>query len=255
MALDLALSAPVAQDEFPFHPPDSVLRPLLLHQWSELSLVHWRYPPEEVAQLLPEKMKVDLFDGHAWIGLVPFHCTIRPAGLPRVPWLSSFPEMNVRTYVRGPDGEPAVWFITLDAARLPAALLARAAYGLAYYWSRLRFARVGDVATYEARRGGRRRKTARASIALGIGDRILPAETDPLERWLTNRWRFFCSSPLGLATGLVAHEPWPLRRAELLHCDAGLVGACGLPEPSGEPPIVHYGGDVNVRMSRPYLVP
>ena len=56
---------------------------------------------------------------------MPFHCTIQPPKIPRIPWVSSFEEMNVRTYVRGPDGVPGVWFITLDAARLGAVLFAR----------------------------------------------------------------------------------------------------------------------------------
>lgn len=236
----------------PFEPPDPVRRPLLLHRWSDLSLLHWSYQPDEVAALLPDGLEPDVFDGSAWVGLVPFHCTIRPAGSPRVPWLSSFPEMNVRTYVRGPDGDHAVWFISLDAGRLPAVLLARAGYGLAYYWSRLAFNRVGDLVTYEARRG-RSMRGATASIALLLEDPVPPHDTDPLERWLTNRWRFFCSSPLGLATGRVAHPSWPLRRAHLLHCEAGLVSACGLPPPSGEP-LVLFGGTVDVRMSRPHLV-
>ena len=240
-------------DAFPFDPPVPVSRPLLLHEWSDLSLVHWRYPPSQVAELLPQGLEVDTFDASAWIGLVPFHCTIRPRGFPRVPWLSSFPEMNVRTYVRGPDGEPAVWFITLDAARLAPVLLARAFYGLDYRWAKMAFTRVGDVATYRARRRWPGNRGAEGSLAIEIGDPYDRESIGELDRWLTNRWRFFCSTPLGLATGWVAHEPWPLSHARLLHCDPGLISASGLDEPVGES-VAHFGGSVTVRMTRPYLV-
>ena len=240
-------------DGFPFDPPDPVARPLLIHEWSELSLVHWRYPAAEVQRLLPDGVEVDTYDGSAWVGLVPFHCTIRPPGVPRVPWASSFPEINVRTYVRGPDGEPAVWFITLEAARLGAVLIARAVYGLKYFWAKMSFGRVGDIVTYRARRRWPGLRGAAGSLAIAIGESYERDEIGELDRWLTNRWRFYCSTPLGLATGWVAHDPWPLRRARVLHCDPGLVQACGLSAPRGEP-LVHYGGRVDVRMTRPYLV-
>ncbi len=242
-----------ARDRFPFEAPDPVVRPLLIHEWSELALVHWRYPPAEVQRLLPPGLEVDTFDGSAWIGLVPFHCTIRPRAVPRVPWLSSFAEMNVRTYVQGPNGEPAVWFISLEAQRLGAVLIARAFYGLRYYWAKMAFARVGDVATYQSRRRWPGRRGASGSLAIQVGDEIDRADVTELEAWFTNRWRFYCSTPLGLATGFVAHDPWPLRRARLLHCDSALVAACGLDQPKGRP-LVHHGGRVDVRMSRPYLV-
>lgn len=240
--------------EFPFDPPDPVARPLLIHEWSDLALVHWRYPAAEVQRLLPEGLTVDTFDGSAWVGMVPFHCTIRPAGVPRVPWVSSFPEMNVRTYVRGPEGEPAVWFISLEAARLNAVLIARAIYGLRYFWAKMAFSRVGAVATYVSRRRWPRPRGSTGTLAIEIGEEIEPDQTTELERWLTNRWRFYCASPLGLATGLVAHQPWPLRRAEVLHCDPGLVGACGLSAPKGEP-VGLFGGRVDVRMTRPHVLP
>lgn len=249
----IELPTRAATGEFPFEAPDPVPRPLLIHEWSELALVHWRYPAAEVQRLLPEGVEVDTFDGSAWVGLVPFHCTIRPHGLPRVPWVSSFPEMNVRTYVRGPNGEPAVWFITLEAARLSAVLIARALYGLRYFWGKMAFTRVGPVASYSARRRWPGARGSTGSVAIEIGEPVSPDDASELDRWLTNRWRFYCSSPLGLATGLVAHQPWPLHRARLLHCDPGLVSACGLSAPKGEA-IAHYGGRVDVRMTRPYLV-
>ena len=239
--------------ELPSRPPDPVARPLLQHRWSELCLVHWRFPPEEVQALLPPGLMVDIFDGSAWVGLVPFHCTIRPRGTPRVPWACSFPEMNVRTYVRGPNGERGIWFISLEAARLGAVLIARSIYGLDYFWSKMAFSRVGNIATYEARRRWPGERGSYGSLAIAIGDALAPEDLGDIDRWVTNRWLFYCASPVGLVSGLVAHDPWPLRRARLLHCDPSLVTACGLSEPAGIP-MVHYGGEVDVRMTRPYLV-
>jgi uncharacterized protein len=208
----------------------------------------------DVRRLLPDSVSVDLFDGKAWVGLVPFHCTIRPRGVPRVPWMSSFEEMNVRTYVRGPDGVPGVWFITLDAARLGAVLLARLTYGLRYFWSKMNFSRVGDIVTYSSRRRWPKPATARGTIALQVGERIRGNEMSPLDDFLTGRWSFYGCLAGHLYRGQIEHEPWELKRAQLLHCDPGLIEACGLPAPAGAA-YVHHSKGVEVRMTGPRILP
>ena len=51
-----------------------------------------------------------------WIGVVPFRMTnVAPRGVPSLPWISAFPEQNVRTYVRV-DHRPGVFFFSLDEA-------------------------------------------------------------------------------------------------------------------------------------------
>ena len=236
--------------EYPINPPNAVVRPALMHTWSELSFVHWPYDPAAIQTLLPDGLTVDVKDGLAWVGLVPFHCTIRPPGTPRIPWASSFEEMNVRTYVRGPDGVPGVWFITLDAARLGAVLIARATYGLRYFWSKMVFTRVGDVVTYSSRRRWPARSNVVGTIALEVGTPLRPEEVTPLEAFFTDRWSFYGCLAGRLYRGEVEHAPWELDRAHLLHCDTGLVTACGLPQPDGNP-VAHHSKAVEVRMSGP----
>ena len=60
-------------------------------------------------------LELEVRDGHAWVGITPFvirACRFR--GLPVVPILSGFPELNLRTYVRAA-GKPGIWFFSLDA--------------------------------------------------------------------------------------------------------------------------------------------
>jgi uncharacterized protein len=241
------------RSHYPAVAPVPVRRPALLHTWSELSFVHWPYDPAAIEPLLPDSVALDVFDGVAWVGLVPFHCTIRPPGTPRVPWVSSFEEMNVRTYVRGPDGVPGVWFITLDAARLGAVLIARSTYRLNYFWSKMAFARVGDVAAYSSRRRWPKSAKAVGTLALEVGLPVGPDEITPLDAFLTGRWSFYGRFGRRLYRGQIEHEPWQLERARLLHCDPGLVSACGLAVPEGQP-IVHHSRPVEVRMSAPKLL-
>jgi uncharacterized protein YqjF (DUF2071 family) len=108
----------------------------MFQSWRWLTFLHWRYEPGEIRRLLPKGLELDTFDGSAWVALTPFLLSgLRPPFVPALPWISHFPEMNVRTYVRGPAGEPGIWFFTLEADRLAAVVGARLGYGLPYRWA------------------------------------------------------------------------------------------------------------------------
>ena len=121
-----------------------VERAIMVHRWEHLSFIHWPIEARDVAPLLPPEIEPDTFDGAAWVGVIPFRCRIRLPGTPFMPWISSFDEVNVRTYVRGSEG-PGIWFFSLDAARLAAVLVARAMYRIPYVWSRMRTDRKSVV--------------------------------------------------------------------------------------------------------------
>jgi uncharacterized protein len=89
--------------------------------------------PHPIRRLIPSGLELDTLDGAAWVGLVPFEIY----GTPGIP---HFPETNLRTYVVGPDGCRAVWFFSLEAARLAAVVGARIGYRLPYFWARMQIA-------------------------------------------------------------------------------------------------------------------
>src|ERR1700680_4523345 len=107
--------------------------------WRDLTFLHWRYDPAVVRPLAPADLQLDLCEGAAWVGLVPFLITgLSWPGVPAVPRISEFPETNVRTYVTDRTGSRGVWFFSLDAARLPAVIGARITYALPYFWARMK---------------------------------------------------------------------------------------------------------------------
>src|SRR6476646_1279096 len=102
--------------------------------WHHLLFLHWEIPPQELQALVPPELTIDTFDGIAYVGLVPFTLTgVRPVGVPPLPWVSSFHEINVRTYVHREGRDPGVWFFSLDASSALAVAAARAAYKLPYF--------------------------------------------------------------------------------------------------------------------------
>src|SRR3954470_8038699 len=97
----------------------------MTQSWHDLLFAHWPIHPDQLAERVPAQFPIDVFDGRAWIGIVPFRMTnVAPHGVPSLPWISAFPELNVRTYVRI-DDRPGVYFFSLDAGRAIAVHAAR----------------------------------------------------------------------------------------------------------------------------------
>jgi uncharacterized protein len=218
-------------------------------RWLDLASVHWRYDPAAVQALLPAEVEVDTFDGSAWVGLIPF--SMRGIGLPRgpaVPYLGSFAEVNVRTYVRVGD-RPGVWFFSLDVDRLIPAVVARITYRLPYCWGRTAHVRRGDELTTVVRRRWPDR-VADSHIVIGMG---APVVADELDVFLTARWGLHSRTRRGVRYAAVDHGPWPLRTATLHRLDESLVAASGLPAPHGEAHVRCSDG-VAVRIGRPRRV-
>lgn len=228
----------------------------MVQTWADLAYLHFDYSPDAVQRLLPTGLEVDLFEGRAWVGLIPF--SMRDVGLPRlpaVPYLGSFPEINVRTYVtRG--GVPGVWFFSLDVNRLLPAVVARLTYRLPYCWGRATHTVVdGSLRTTVERRwprspGDASRPTTR--ISLTIGDELV--EPTAFDHWASARWGLY-SEGFGrrLMYAPVDHPRWRLHAASLVDLDDSLITAAGLPAPSSQPRCLFSPG-VPVRIGMPQRV-
>jgi uncharacterized protein YqjF (DUF2071 family) len=231
-------------------PTRRVERAVMLQHWNDITWLHWSYDPDVVQAALPSGIRLDTHDDRAWVGLVPFRMTrLRLPGLPPVPWLTTFSEINVRTYVVAPDGRRAVWFFSLDAPRAPAIALARTAFSLPYCWAGARIERAGDRVTYRSHRRWPR-PAASTFVDIEAGESVSADHVTELEHFLTARFGLLTHRQGRTAHGPVDHPAWPLRRATLIDLDDQLVVAAGLPEPSG-PPLVHFADGVPVRVGRP----
>ena len=116
--------------------------PVMRQKWRDILFLHWAFSPQEIRSLVPPQLELDLFEGNAYVGLVPFTMTgVRPVGLPPLWGLSSFHETNLRTYVRFDGHDPGVWFFNLEAANSLAVRIARALFHLPYHRARMLLAR------------------------------------------------------------------------------------------------------------------
>jgi uncharacterized protein len=197
----------------PWPPPGG--RWLMGQTWMDLLFAHWRVPATAVRALVPDELEVDTFDGEAWLGITPFRLTgLRLRGTLPLPALSSFPELNVRTYVTDGD-KPGIFFLSLDAGSGPAVAAARRFYRLPYFRSRMTARRRGTHVVFSSVRSepGSFPRTFRA----GYRPRgpVFRAEPDTLEHFLTERYCLYTWESRQLYRAEIHHAPWPLQAAEV----------------------------------------
>ena len=203
-------------------------------RWSRILFLHWQVDPAPLRALLPPGLHLDLYEGAAWLGIVPFFMErVRPSYLPPVPGLSWFMELNVRSYVHDDSGEPGVWFHSLDCNQPIAVELARRAFHLPYQHARMSCRSYGPTTEYRCQR---RDESEPAHFRYGPAGPAKAATPGTLEFFLAERYLLYSAGRNGtLFEGRVHHPPYQLAPAR---CDSwsGLPAAWdGLPEPHGPP--------------------
>ena len=48
---------------------------LMTQSWNDLLFAHWRVDVAQMRRAVPDVFDLDLFDGEAWLGIVPFYMT------------------------------------------------------------------------------------------------------------------------------------------------------------------------------------
>ncbi len=215
-------------------------------RWSDLLFLHWPVAPDVIQNRLPPGLVVDTFQGDAWLGVVPFSMNrIRPVGLPPLPKLSWFLELNVRTYVHDEAGNPGVWFFSLDCNQPLAVEVARRFFHLPYQHATMQADRSGDRLHYHCRR--KLADAQDAEFIYGNPENPRAAEIGTLEWFLVERYRLFSSNPRNeLFAGMVHHAPYRISSAFPLAISTEPLRWNGFPEPKTAPPSVLVAESVDV---------
>jgi uncharacterized protein YqjF (DUF2071 family) len=134
--------------------------------------------------------------------------------MPSLPRLSSFPELNVRTYVRIAD-RPGVYFFSLDAGRRLAVRAARTFLNLPYFLATMSLQTTRDGVVYHSAREGSA-EVFQAKYG-PLGPRFTASEGS-LEYFLTERYCLYHHTRHATPYRLeIHHPPWSLHvaRAEI----------------------------------------
>jgi uncharacterized protein YqjF (DUF2071 family) len=214
-------------------------------RWLDLLFAHWPVAPAALRPRVPEALELDVRDGTAWLGIVPFVMTaVRRRGLPPIPFASTFPELNVRTYVTH-GGKPGVWFLSLDAGSALAVLVARATFHLPYFRARMSAEREGDSVRYRSVRTHGGAPPAAIDASYRASGAPFTAADGSIEEFLTSRYCLYAADRKGgIHRGEIHHAPWPLQKADSVFRTNGYAAAHGL-EIAG-PPLLHFATKLDV---------
>lgn len=231
--------------------PTPERRWVMAQVWHDLLFAHWPVPAATLRAHIPTPLAIDTFDGQAWLGVVPFRMSgIRLRGTPALPWLSAFPELNVRTYVVT-DGKPGVWFFSLDAGNAIAVAIARAWFHLPYFRARMLCEERDGWIEYSSERvhrgaacgelRGRYRPTGEAFLS----------KRGSLEHFLTERYCLYAIDGKGrVSRGEIRHRPWALQLAEAELTRNTMAEAAGFALPA-QKPLLHFAKRQDVVVWQP----
>jgi uncharacterized protein len=227
----------------------------MAQNWHNLLFAHWPIGVSALRPLIPAPLQIDTFEARAWLAVVPFRMSgVRLRGTPAVPWLSAFPELNVRSYVTYA-GKPGVWFFSLDAANATAVAIARAWFHLPYFQASMNCSEREGWIQYRSVR------THRGATAGSLVGRYRPTgapfspQPGTLEHFLTERYCLYTTDGRGqLIRGEIHHAPWPLQVAEAEFPENTMPEADGIPAVVGRP-LLHFARRQDVLVWQPQRLP
>ena len=212
---------------------------VMTQSWHDLLFAHWPVDAEKLRPLIPERLEIDTFDGRAWLAVVPFRMTnVRLRGTLAVPWLSAFPELNVRTYVVC-DGKPGVWFFSLDAGNSLAVAIARTWFHLPYFRARMGCLERNGWIEYASQRNHSGASPAALQVRYRPVASVFFPQWGTLEHFLMERYCLYAlDGSRRLIRGEIHHRPWLLQQAQAELPRNTMAEPIGIAlEP---PPLLHF---------------
>jgi hypothetical protein len=208
--------------------------------WHDLLFAHWPVDAAALRTKIPAPLEIDTFLGQAWMAVVPFRMSgVRLRWTPSLPWLSKFPELNVRTYVVK-DGKPGVWFFSLDAGNFLAVAIARAWFHLPYFRARMSCKERNSWIHYESQRMYEADPEAILEARYRPIGEEFESRPGSLEHFLTERYCLCTADGEGrILRGEIHHPPWKLQMAEAEFTRNTMCEAAGIPLQE-QKPLLHF---------------
>ena len=223
-------------------------------KWVGLLFAHWKVPAHLLRPFIPSGVQLDLYNGEAWLGVVPFQMyDTRARFLPAVPSTANFFELNLRTYVT--DGSRAgVFFFSLDATSRLAVFGARNFFCLPYFNATIVSKEVGGEIEYRSLRHDKRAPPATLDCRYAPIGAVEYSTPGSLEEWLTERYYLYTALWGGKAAlAQVYHSKWPLQKARVSFNELDMTRIVGVDLPR-EPDHVLFSRTLSVTATRLYSV-
>lgn len=210
----------------------------MTQEWHHVLFAHWPVPASALRGHVPAELEIDTFEGSAWIGIVPFLVKDMRARLtPAVPFLSSFIEVNVRTYVRYKE-KTGVYFFSLDANHFLAVTGAKLFFGLPYKQATISFQEDQSL-EIDSSRVPLADEKAKFKVSYKPETDVFFAKAGTLEHWFTERYCLWTKRGSMLYRGDIHHTQWELQRAKANLFQEELIPFVDQIHLQ-EPPLLHY---------------
>jgi uncharacterized protein len=205
---------------------------LMTQTWEHLLFFHWELDPQKVKPLLPSELELDTYAGKAWMTVLPFKVSHqRFRLLPEIPFLHSYFELNVRTYVKY-RGIPGVYFFSLDVNN-PLTVLGTNALSLPYKNAKMVMHRQRNDIVFTSNRLS---DHAKFSAVYRPASPPAPVTSESLDYWLMERYRLFTKWGKWILQGEIGHDCWEVSTAKALISENSVSPI----ELSCEPDLTHY---------------
>jgi len=228
---------------------------IMAQTWHDLLFAHWPVPAAALRPHIPAHLEIDTYEAQAWLAVVPFRMSgVRLRGTPAMPWLSSFPELNVRTYVTL-GGKPGVWFFSLDAGNPLAVAIARSWFHLPYFRAQMFCEERDGWIYYRSERTHRDVPSGLLEARYRPVGEVFSAKPGTLEHFLTERYCLYTADARGrIIRGEIHHPPWPLQLAEASFGRNTMAQASRLSLPNLSSPLPHFSRRQDVIVWQPQRI-
>ncbi len=234
----------------------SQLKSFMFQKWEHLLFLHWPVDEKLLSASLPKDLRLDLYEGHAWVSVVGFRLTgLKVKPLTFIPW-NDFSELNLRTYARDGAGNRGVWFYSLDASDPFSVIGAKVLYGLNYRFASMQFRLQENSISYSSKTRFSPPEV-KGEIEAELPETLVKdrdSANGGLDRFLLERYRFWSSRKSGKSkssSAKVSHEPYEAIRLKSAIYKGNLFACHGLEEPEETPACVHYCKGFEVEASAP----
>ncbi|WP_100011513.1 YqjF family protein [Lentibacillus sediminis] len=189
---------------------------LMTQKWEHLLFAHYEVNPQVLKPHLPPGLELDTYDGRAWMTVIPFRVSgMRLRGTLHIPYLHTYLELNVRTYVKK-NGLSGIYFFSLDADKLPAVLGARV-LTLPYFSATMAMSEKAGAYRFISERKHGRNAVIDCKYK-PTGESYFPKK-DSLASWLLERYWLWTYKRGVLFKGGIHHKQW-----DVYHTSADISG-------------------------------
>ncbi|MES3516231.1 MAG: DUF2071 domain-containing protein [Natronomonas sp.] len=170
----------------------------------DVLFTHWPIDPATLRRHVPDRLTIDRYDGTAWVSVLAHEVTgVRIPGIPGS-FGRSFPQLNLRTYVRHRD-KPGVYFLGCETGDRVGGFIARRLFDVPFHHASMRIDRRDGRVTFRSHRG-----RSRFDARYHPRGEATTVEPGTLAEFCIERYRWYDCSDGRVRLGELERDPWQI---------------------------------------------